>query len=162
MDKILSACEGFLEWSTGRSEPILVDDVVYFKRYPEQYPVPYPDQKQTDYTDVLDRGWDTFKKQREEMSKYDYIFPGWSKFLTSSWAGGSSLPLPGLMGGSAVNYMFLDIERDRDPAKPTYNSGGSSHYRQFARAAYTGVCSFYASLSTLVEHFYNGDMQVLS
>ena len=77
MDKIFSACEGFLEWSAGRPEPLLVDDVMYFKKYPEQYPVPYPDQKQTEYTDVLDRGWDTFKKQSEEMSKYDYVFPGW-------------------------------------------------------------------------------------
>ena len=62
-----------------------MDNVVYFKKYPEQcpelypeqYPVPYPDQKQTEFADVLDRGWDTFKKQSEEMSKYDYVFPGW-------------------------------------------------------------------------------------
>ena len=67
---------------------------------------------------------------------------------------------PGLVGVSSVNYMFLEIERDHDPAKPTYNIGGSSHYRQFARAAYTGVCSFYASLSILVEQFYNAAMQV--
>ena len=78
MDKILSACEDFLEWSTGRSEPILMDDIVYFRKYPKQYPVPYPDQKQTEYANVLDRGWDTVKKQSKEMGKYDYVFPGWS------------------------------------------------------------------------------------
>ena len=53
-----------LEWSAVRSEPILVDDAVYLRSYPgmypEQYPVPHPDQKQTEYADVLDRGWDTF------------------------------------------------------------------------------------------------------
>ena len=46
-------------------------------QYPEQYPVPYPDQKQTEYVDVLDGGWDIFKNQIKEMSKL-------AEFLTSS------------------------------------------------------------------------------
>ena len=66
------------------------------------------------------------------------------------------------MGVHLINYMFLKMKQDRNPVKPTHNSGGSSHYRQIARAVYTGVCSFYAIISTLVEYFYNGDMQVLS
>ena len=56
MDKILSACEGFLEWSAGRPEPLLVDDVEHFEKYPKLHPEPYPDQKQTELADVLDRG----------------------------------------------------------------------------------------------------------
>ena len=106
---ILRACEGFLEWSAGRPEPLLVDDVMYFKKYPEQYPVPYPDQKQTEYTDVLDRGWDTIKKQSKEMGKYDYVFPGW-------WSSSRLLGMVGvltsfvLVGVPGVNHMFLKFQ----------------------------------------------------
>ena len=147
MDKILSAC--FLEWSAGRSEPILGDDVVYFMRFPEQYPVVCPDQKQTEYADILDRGWDTVKKQSKEMGKYDYVFPGcgvlrvflgWREFLTSFHAGGSFCSQLHVL---QVRASFLGS------SKPTINSGDSSHYRQFARAIYTGACSIHASLSTL-------------
>ena len=58
-----------------------------------------PDQRKNEFVDVLDRGWIPFKKQSEEMSKYDYVFPGW-------W---SSSRLLGLMEVPAVNYMFLEI-----------------------------------------------------
>ena len=96
------------------------------------------DPRQTKYVDVLNSSWDIVEKRNREMSKFDYVFPGWSKFLASSWSGESF----------CSNYMFLEIKRDRNPVKPTHNSGGSSHYRQIARAVYTGACSFYASLST--------------
>ena len=80
------------------------------------------------------------------------IFLGWWEFLTS-------FVLERVPGD---NYMFLGIERDQDPAKPTFNSGDSSHYRQFARAVHTGVYSFCASLSTPGGLCYNAAMQVLS
>ena len=58
--------------------------------------------------DVLNRIWDSVEKQLEEMSDYNYVFPG-------------------LMGVLAVINKFLEIEQvDRDPVKPL-NSGDSSH-----------------------------------
>ena len=58
--------------------------------------------------DVLDRSSDTFEKQIEEMSEYNYVFPG-------------------LVGVLAVTNKFLEIEQVyRDPVKPL-NSGDSSH-----------------------------------
>ena len=36
-----------------------------------------PDPRQTEYVDVLNRSWDTVEKRSREMSKYDYVFPGW-------------------------------------------------------------------------------------
>ena len=72
----------------------------YPEPYPEQYPEPYPDPKQTEFADVLDRGWDTFEKQSEEMSEYNYVFRDWWEFLMSSV----------LMEVSTVNYLFLEIQ----------------------------------------------------
>ena len=48
-----------------------------------------PDPRQTEYVDVLNGRWDTMEKRSREVSKYDYVFPGWWEFLTSSRAGGS-------------------------------------------------------------------------
>ena len=48
------------------------------------------DLRQTEYVDVLNRSWDTVEKRSREMSKYNYVLPGWWEFLTSSRAGGSS------------------------------------------------------------------------
>ena len=89
VDCIVGVYVSFSKWFDVRSEPLLVEDnVMNLRKYPEQYPVPYPDQRQTEYKDVPDRGWDTFKKGSEETSKYDYVFPGW-------W---SSSRLLGMMG----------------------------------------------------------------
>ena len=49
-----------------------------------------PDLRQIEYLDVLNRGCNAIEKQSREMSKYDYVFPGWSKFLTFFRAGASS------------------------------------------------------------------------
>ena len=96
------------------------------------------DQRQTEYVDVMNRSWDTVEKWSREMSKYDYVFPGWWDFLTSSWA-----------DGSFCSQLHVPRDRGRSrSSKTTHNSGGSSHYRQFARAVLTGMCSIRASLST--------------
>ena len=47
----------------------------------------YPEPKQTEFVDVLDRSWDTVEKQ----SEYNYVFPG-------------------LVGVLAVTNKFLEIE----------------------------------------------------
>ena len=52
----------------------------------------YPEPKQIEFADVLDRSWDTAKKQLEEMSEYNYVFPG-------------------LVGVLAVTNKFLEIEQ---------------------------------------------------
>ena len=105
-------------------------------QYPGSYSKLYPESRQTVFTDVLNRSWDTVEKQSREMSKYDYVFPGWWEFLQTTTSSSRSI-------------------------KPTYDSGDSSHYRQFARAVNTGVYSFYASLSIYGGLSYNGAMQVL-
>ena len=69
VDWIVGIYKTFSKWSAVVSEPLLVDDVMYFKLYPKQYPVWCPNQKKTKFVDVTDRGWNTFKKQSEEMSK---------------------------------------------------------------------------------------------
>ena len=51
----------------------------------------YPVSKQTEFVDILDRSWDTVEKQIEEMSEYNYVFPG-------------------LVGVLAVTNKFLEIE----------------------------------------------------
>ena len=51
----------------------------------------YPELKQTEFADVLDRSWDTVEKQLEEISDYNYVFPG-------------------LVGVLAVTNKFLEIE----------------------------------------------------
>ncbi len=35
----------------------------------------YPEPKQTEFVDVLNRSWDTVEKQLEEMSEHNYVFP---------------------------------------------------------------------------------------
>ena len=44
--------------------------------YSEPYPEPYSEAKLIEYVDVLYRSWDSDKKQLEEFSKYNYVFPG--------------------------------------------------------------------------------------
>ena len=74
-DWIVGIHKSFSKWSGVVSESLLVDDVMHFKLYPKQYPVLCPNQKKTEFVDVPDRGWNTFKKQSEEMNKYNYVFP---------------------------------------------------------------------------------------
>ena len=59
--------------------------------------------------DVLSRSWDTVEKRSREMSKYDYVFPGWwvPDFFPRLVA--ISDVSPGLVGVSTTNYMFLEI-----------------------------------------------------
>ena len=87
----------------GSKTKLLLDEKLACKKYCFQDLS--PDPRQTEYVDVLNGGWDTMEKRSREMSKYDYVFPGWSKFLTSSWAGGSFCSQ-------------LHVPRDRDPANP--------------------------------------------
>ena len=56
-----------------------------------QFKDSYPEPKQTEFADVLDRSWDTAEEQIEEMSEYNYVFPG-------------------LVGVLAVTNKFLEIE----------------------------------------------------
>ena len=61
------------------------------------------------------------KKQLEEFSEYNYVFPGWWEFLLLQLR----LSHPDGSPGSQ-----LQVPRDRArsrSSKPTYNSGGSSH-----------------------------------
>ena len=147
VDWIVCIYKSFSKWSAVVSEPLLMDDVMYFKLYPKQYPVWCPNQKKAEFVDVLDRGWNTFKKQSKETSKLEAIpdvfscsggvlrvFLGWREFLTSFHAGGSFC--------SQLHVLRVRASFSR-PSKPTINSGDSSHYRQFARADRTGACSFY-------------------
>ena len=115
---------------------VLVDNVMYLKLYPKQYPVWCPNQKKTKFVDIPDRGWNTFKKQSKEMSKPEAIpdvfscSGGVPRVFLSWWEFLASFVLVGVPG---VSYMFLEF------SKPTFNSGDSSHYRQLARAVNTGV-----------------------
>ena len=72
MDCIIGIYGCFSKWSAVRSEPLLVEDSMSLKKYLE----PYLGLKQIEFADVLDRGWDTFEKQSEEMSEYGYVFLG--------------------------------------------------------------------------------------
>ena len=56
-----------------------------------QFKDSYPEPKQTEFTNVLDRSWDTVEKQMEEISEYNYMFPG-------------------LVGVLAVTNKFLEIQ----------------------------------------------------
>ena len=56
-----------------------------------QFKDSYPEPRQTEFVDVLDRSWDTVEKQIEEMSEYNYVFPG-------------------LVGVLAVTNKFIEIQ----------------------------------------------------
>ena len=53
-------------------------------QYSGSYSKLYPEPRQTRFADVLNRSWDTVEKRSREMSKYDYVFPGWWEFLQST------------------------------------------------------------------------------
>ena len=152
VDCIVGVYVSFFKWFAVRSEPLLVeDDVMHLKKYPEEYRVPYPDQRQTEYKDVPDRGWDTFKKGREETIKYDYVFPGW-------W---SSSRLLGLMGVPDVCPCWCHPQVLQNPVHPliimvtALTTGNLPELSTQVRALSVLVLSTHGGLS------YNAAMQVL-
>ena len=64
---------------------------IVHKKCDLQFKDSYPVLKQTEFTNVLDRSWDTVEKQLEEMSEHNYVFPG-------------------LMGVPAVTSKFVEIQ----------------------------------------------------
>ena len=64
---------------------------IVHKKCDFQFKDSYPEPKQTEFTNVLDRSWDTVEKQMEEISEYNYMFPG-------------------LVGVLAVTNKFLEIQ----------------------------------------------------
>ena len=113
MDRISGDYKSFFEWLVSRSKTLLVDDVMYSKHYPKQYPVWCPNQKKTEFVDVPGRGWNTFKKQSKEMSKLEAIpdvfscSGGVPRVFLSWWEFLASFVLVGVPG---VSYMFLEFE----------------------------------------------------
>ena len=64
---------------------------IVHKKCDFQFKDSYPVSKQTEFVNILDRSWDTVEKQIEEMSEYNYVFPG-------------------LVGVLAVTNKFLEIQ----------------------------------------------------
>ena len=67
-----------------------VDSQEVLLHYHGSYPELYPEPRQTEYMDVLSGSWETMERWSMEMSKFDYVFPGWWEFLIPSRADGSS------------------------------------------------------------------------
>ena len=111
-----------------------------------QYPELYPEPRQTVFADVLDRSWDIVEKRSREMSKYDYVFPGWWEFLTSSWAGGS---------------FCSQLHVPRDPINPlliVVAALTKGNLPELSSQVHVLSVLFDPNL---VVHIYNGAMQVL-
>ena len=77
------------------------------------------DPRQIEYVDVLNRSWDTVEKRSREMSKFDYVFPGWSKFdyVFSGWW---EFLIPSRADGSSFNQLHVPRDRARSRSSKTH------------------------------------------
>ena len=67
---------------------------------------------------------------------------------------------PGLVGVSGINYMFLEIERDRDPVNPQLIVVAALTTGNLPELS-SQVCALSMLVYLpLVEHLYNAGMQV--